>query len=222
MCVKAADSRYLATTEPALLRGFDLLTRAPGGSAKLIGAGTTELHVVRPLGGLLPEYILLFLKSSGLLRNGEAVMTGSAGQKRVPRTYFESTPCPLPPRAEQCRIVARVEELMKLCNALEESGRLADEQHGRLTATDTGHIQPDGTLSQESMNSWAHRLTSTSCWHRSRRQQRTWRRWHRLIRPLRDHRRTVGGDENNRQGGAIAIYCGALADLRGPNSRASP
>lgn len=100
-----------------------------------IGAGTTELHVVRPLGGLLPEYVLIFLKSPGFRRNGEAVMTGSAGQKRVPRTYFESTPFPVPPLAEQHRIVARVRELMKHCDALEQSGRLADEQHARLTST---------------------------------------------------------------------------------------
>jgi type I restriction enzyme, S subunit len=41
----------------------------------------------------------------------------------------------VPPLAEQRRIVARVEELMKLCDALEQSGRLADEQHARLTST---------------------------------------------------------------------------------------
>lgn len=100
-----------------------------------IGAGTTELHVVRPLAGVVPEYILAFLKSPRFLRNGEAVMTGSAGQKRMPRAYFESTPFPLPPLAEQHRIVTRVEELMKLCDALVENGRLADEQHARLVST---------------------------------------------------------------------------------------
>ena len=41
----------------------------------------------------------------------------------------------LPPLAEQHRIVARVEELMNLCDALEQSGRLADAQHARLTST---------------------------------------------------------------------------------------
>ena len=41
----------------------------------------------------------------------------------------------VPPLAEQHRIVARVEELMKLCDALEQNGRLADEQHARLTST---------------------------------------------------------------------------------------
>ena len=42
---------------------------------------------------------------------------------------------PLPPLAEQQRIVTRIEELLKLCDALEQSGRLADEQHARLTST---------------------------------------------------------------------------------------
>lgn len=59
-------------------------------------------------------------------------MTGSAGQKRLPRAYFETRPFPLPPLAEQVRIIARVEELMRLCDALEAKGRLEAEQHDRL------------------------------------------------------------------------------------------
>jgi type I restriction enzyme S subunit len=100
-----------------------------------IGAGTTELHVVRPLAGVKPEYLLIFLKSPDFLMPGQAVMTGSAGQKRMSREYFERRALPLPPLAEQVRIVARVEELMKLCDALEENGRLEAEQHARLVST---------------------------------------------------------------------------------------
>ncbi|PLX76901.1 MAG: type I restriction endonuclease subunit S [Azoarcus sp.] len=40
----------------------------------------------------------------------------------------------LPPFAEQSRIVARVEELMALCDTLEETGRLAAVQHERLAS----------------------------------------------------------------------------------------
>lgn len=94
-----------------------------------IGAGTTELHVVRPIGGTLPDYILLFLKTPDFLVAGERVMTGSAGQKRLPRQYFEASPFPLPPLPEQSRIVAKVEELMALCDRLEaEQGHAARVQ----------------------------------------------------------------------------------------------
>jgi type I restriction enzyme S subunit len=100
-----------------------------------VGAGTTELHVVRPLGSISPDYILIFLKSPEFLLPGEKGMTGSAGQKRLSRNYFETRAFPLPPLAEQARIVARVGELMQLCDALEAHGRLQDKQHARLVAT---------------------------------------------------------------------------------------
>lgn len=42
---------------------------------------------------------------------------------------------PLAPLAEQSRIVARVEELMQLCDALEQQGKLEAAQHARLVGT---------------------------------------------------------------------------------------
>lgn len=66
-------------------------------------------------------------------------MTGTAGQQRVPRHYFEQVPFPLPPLAEQRRIVARVEQLLALCNNLKaqlaagesvRAGLLASLLHG--------------------------------------------------------------------------------------------
>jgi type I restriction enzyme S subunit len=110
-----------------------------------IGAGTTELHVVRPLGGIDPRYVLLFLKTPTFLREGEAFMTGSAGQKRLPRSYFENKPFSLPPLDEQSRIVTRVEELMQLCDALEAQGQLEAEQHARLVSTLFGSLLQSDT-----------------------------------------------------------------------------
>jgi type I restriction enzyme S subunit len=84
------------------------------------GAGTTELHVVRPIQDcVMPEYIWIFFKSAGFRNSGAAQMTGTAGQKRVPKTYVESSVFPLAPLAEQKRIVAKVDQLMALCDDLE-------------------------------------------------------------------------------------------------------
>jgi type I restriction enzyme S subunit len=118
-----------------------------------VGAGTTELYVVRPLCGVMPRYVLLFLKSPGFLKGGEAVMTGTAGQKRLPRAYFEDCPFPLPPLAEQARIVARVDELMQLCDALEAKGRLEAQQHARLLETLLGTLT-DSTTPGELAANW--------------------------------------------------------------------
>ncbi len=83
-----------------------------------IGSGTTELHVVRPV-LVNARYIVLFLKSPLYIEPGILKMTGTAGQKRVPKEYFANSPFPLPPLDEQRRIVAKVDELMGLCDRLE-------------------------------------------------------------------------------------------------------
>lgn len=85
------------------------------------GAGTTELHVARPFGETLNRlFILLYLKAPQFLQVGKTKMTGSAGQKRVPTDFFKGNPIPFPPLAEQHRIVAKVDELMLLCDQLEQ------------------------------------------------------------------------------------------------------
>lgn len=109
-----------------------------------MGAGTTELHVLRPL-LVDADYVIIFLKSPFFIETGIPKMTGTAGQKRVPREYFTSSPFPLPPLAEQRRIVSKVDELMALLNHLEATrssrettrDRLTTSSFGRLTAPDT-------------------------------------------------------------------------------------
>lgn len=106
-----------------------IIRGAPNG----YGSGTTEIHVFRAVPDcVLSEYVLAFLKSPHFLINGESHMTGTAGQKRVPWSYFAKTPFPLPPFLEQQRIVAKVQELLALCDKLEARQTTARELGSKL------------------------------------------------------------------------------------------
>ncbi len=108
-----------------------------------IGSGTTELHIVRPL-FVDQSYILLFLKSPYFIKTGIPKMTGTAGQKRVPTEYFAHSPFPLPPLAEQHRIVAKVDELMALCDRLEAARAVREATRDRLAAASLARLNaPD-------------------------------------------------------------------------------
>ncbi|HEJ1250064.1 TPA: restriction endonuclease subunit S [Pseudomonas aeruginosa] len=106
-----------------------------------LGAGTTELHIVRPVSGTLdPRYVLAYLKSPQFLLVGETKMTGTAGQKRLPKDFVEANPFPLPPLAEQHRIVAKVDELMALCDRLEARQADAESAHAQLVQALLGSL----------------------------------------------------------------------------------
>lgn len=97
------------------------------------GAGTTELHIFRPIEGtILSQYLHVFLKSPAFVEAGINKMTGTAGQKRLPKSYLEDAAFPLPPLAEQARIVARVRELMAVLDSLEKSLCMREEVASRL------------------------------------------------------------------------------------------
>ena len=83
------------------------------------GAGTTELHVLRPFSGLIfNEYVRWFVKNERFILDGVEHFTGSVGQQRVATDYIKQYPFPLPPLAEQHRIVDRVNELLAVCEEL--------------------------------------------------------------------------------------------------------
>jgi type I restriction enzyme, S subunit len=97
-----------------------------------IGAGTTELHIFRnTFSAIDPRYLLAYLKNPRYISSGKLIMTGSAGQKRVPTDFFTSNPFPLPPLAEQRRIVAKIDRLMAQCDELENLG--SDRNQKRIT-----------------------------------------------------------------------------------------
>ena len=83
------------------------------------GAGTTELSVVRVISNtVLAEYLLWFFKTHYFISNGIKSFTGTAGQQRVHKDYLASCLIPLPPLAEQKRIVQKLEEILPLCEKL--------------------------------------------------------------------------------------------------------
>ena len=53
------------------------------------GLGSTEFHVLRAKSGHDPRFIYHWTRHPTFLRAGEASMTGSAGQRRVPAGFFE-------------------------------------------------------------------------------------------------------------------------------------
>lgn len=127
----------LAKITPCFENGKSTVFRGLTGA---IGAGTTELHVVRPV-TILANYVLIFLKCPHFIKSGIPKMTGTAGQKRVPTEYFACSPFPLPPLAEQYRIVAKVDELMALCDRLEETQAERESQRDRLVASSLNRLK---------------------------------------------------------------------------------
>lgn len=118
-----------------------------GGLTGGIGAGTTELHVFRrSTAAILPEFVIIQLKSHGFITRGIPRMTGSAGQRRVPYEYFAKAPFPLPPLAEQKRIVAKVDELMALCDRLEAQQQEREARHAALARASLARFADAPTL----------------------------------------------------------------------------
>lgn len=123
-----------------------------------IGAGTTELYVFRAIPEtLLPEYVYSFIQSARFKALGKAKMTGTAGQQRVPRSYFEEALFPVPPYEEQIRIVQRIETLFSQVDALEQKVQQDRQVDERLQVAVLDDLQSAETP-EASRQSWQ-RLT---------------------------------------------------------------
>ncbi len=97
-------------------------------------------HVIDTTDPGLMRYLELFINAISL----EPYVTGTA-QPKMNQAKLNSIVIALPPQAEQARIVARVDELMHLCDALEARGRLEAEQHARLLSTLLGTLTNSST-----------------------------------------------------------------------------
>jgi len=75
------------------------------------GFGSTEFHVIRANAGELdPDYLTHFLRQDYIRTAGERRMTGSGGQRRVPKSFLEELKIPLPPLEEQKRIAGILDQ----------------------------------------------------------------------------------------------------------------
>ena len=83
------------------------------------GAGTTELVILRPLNIHAKFYLYLF-KSQWYISEGTKYFKGVVGQQRVHKGIFTDLQVPLPPLAEQYRIVAEIERWFALIDEIEQ------------------------------------------------------------------------------------------------------
>ncbi len=98
------------------------------------GVCTTEMMPVRAHCGVPPEYLRLVLKSPSFIKYADDSTHGM----NLPRLGTEKARMavvPLPPTSEQHRIVAKVDELMGLCDTLEAQAEGYLKAHQTLVET---------------------------------------------------------------------------------------
>lgn len=92
------------------------------------------------------EFLVLWMKSDLFM---DTIDPGrSTGVPHISTKQVGNLVVGLPPLAEQSRIVTRVEELMRLCDALEAKGRLEAAQHAQLVTTLLGTLTESDTPAQ--------------------------------------------------------------------------
>ena len=103
-----------------------------------IGFGTTEFVVLRPKAGIEPRFLYQVTMLSAFRQGGKVVMTGAAGQQRVPVSFMREFLFGLPDIEEQRTILDVVEkESATLTNAIIRAERAIDlnrEYRERLIA----------------------------------------------------------------------------------------
>jgi len=89
--------------------------------------------LAKPEIGISSEYITFAMKSNDVQRQLVS-SSGATAQQAIYIRDIRKTLIPLPPLAEQERIVKRVEQLLSLCDALEARLQSAEEERSRLVA----------------------------------------------------------------------------------------
>lgn len=93
-----------------------------------------HIHRVRPFSGITSEYLYRCFEQFYLSGEIENYRQG-VGIKSLSGKRLAQIPINLPPLEEQKRIVAKVDELMQLCDQLEQQQNLSSEAHDQLVDT---------------------------------------------------------------------------------------
>jgi type I restriction enzyme S subunit len=132
------------TIEKYQLADGDILVIRVNGSADLVGrfivhgdsGGALHCdHFIRiriDRSRAMPRYVKILGDCSSTRRAIQGLFVSTAGQKTVNQGHVGSLSFLLPPLAEQHRIVAKVDELMALCDRLEARQQDAEAAHARL------------------------------------------------------------------------------------------
>ena len=96
-----------------------------------IGAGTTELKILRTYGETINRwFVLYFLESPYFI--DEATFKGTANQQRIIVGYLENKLFPVPPLAEQERIVSKIGLVMPVIDKYSKSQEHLDKMNTEL------------------------------------------------------------------------------------------
>jgi type I restriction enzyme S subunit len=80
---------------------------------------STAFAILHPFAGVINQFVYYYLRSSVFIKYVEARMKGVAYPAINDGDFFQGV-FPLPPEPEQHRIVAKIDELMARCDALEK------------------------------------------------------------------------------------------------------
>lgn len=96
-----------AKITPCMENGKAAIAR---GLENRIGFGSTEFHVLRPEPAVMAEWVFHFVRQASFREEAGMHFTGAVGQRRVPASFLQDYPIPIPPLSEQHRIVAGIEK----------------------------------------------------------------------------------------------------------------
>ncbi len=92
-----------------------------------IGFGSTEFHVLRPKSDVTSEWLYYFVSRQSFRDNAGKNMTGTAGQKRVPKQFLENIPLFVPPIELQLSILKTLQHANCVYQKRKQANLIADK-----------------------------------------------------------------------------------------------